>query len=229
MKTIFFLISLFSLGNAFAGPETEVSFSHRRSLLGLSSGLSMPFVKTEEKRNYFYETTLGVSYRIPIFDNIDIDLDLLYGKMRWERWSEETKRSDFVKTDLYLGYAFPDIKPGWRLVLRGGLYYNSFQFFQLNNKREMIKAPQLSPLWLYEQSDGSLFHMSFKYIHLDRGQLFSDSEKEFGAGLKIGEVIPLNDQIGFLYNVELEVLNITDSENKTRPVRNIILSLGIGA
>ena len=229
MKKIFFLLSLFSLGNTFAASE-EISFSHRHSLLGLSSGFSMPFVKSEEKRNYFYETTLGVSYRIPLFDHIDIDLDLLYGKVRWERWSEEIKRSDFVKTDLYLGYAFPDIKPGWRLVLRGGLYYNSFQFFELNNKRDMIKAPQLSPLWLYEQSDGSMFHMSFKYIHLDRGQLFSkEGEKEFGVGFKIGEIIPLNDQIGFLYNVELEALNITDSENKTRPVRNIVLSLGIGA
>jgi hypothetical protein len=209
----------------------EGQFSHSLPFLGLSSGLSMPFIKNKKNRNYYYETTLGLSFRTPLVGHFDFDVDAVYGKIRWERWSQEVKRTDFFKSDIYLGYAFPKIKPGWRFVLRGGLYYNTFQFYNLDHKRDIIKAPQISPLWLYEQKDGSLFHMSFKYIHLDRGPLFTKGagKMESGLGFKVGEVIPLNKDVGLLYNVEFESFVLADDQKQTHLIRNVIFSIGIGS
>ena len=136
--------------------EEERSFSHKEHFLGLSTGISLPSVSVGKDDYYHYQQNLQLELRGNLFKRLDYSLDTSYSRVLSKNWSENVLKKDSVKGNLLVGYAFPEIKPGWRLVLRGGVYANDLNFVELSHGRKNIIAPQISPLWLYEQQDGSL-------------------------------------------------------------------------
>ena len=210
--------------------EEERSFSHKEHFLGLTTGISLPSVTVGKDNYYHYQQNLQLELRGNLFKRIDYSLNANYGKALSKNWSEKVLKEESLKGDFLLGYAFPEIKPGWRLVLRGGVYVNDLNLVQLSHGRKNIIAPQVSPLWLYEQKDGSLFHMSLSYIHLDRGQFFSKSgdDREFGLGFQVGEVIPISKKFGFLYNFNFERLRVGDKNLNSNTLQNFSLNVGFG-
>jgi hypothetical protein len=47
-------------------------------------------------------------------------------------------------------------------------------------------------------------------------------------GFKIGEIIPINKDLGFLYNLEFESHKISDQKQQTNNVQRVVFSVGVG-
>ena len=178
--------------------DEERSFSYKEHFLGLSTGVSFPAVKVKSDDDYYYQQNIQLNSRGTIYGGVDYTVDVFYNRILSRSWSKKLRKHESFKGNLLLGYGFPEIKPGWKFVLRGGLYADDLNLVRLSHGRKNIIAPQVSPLWLFEQQNGSLFHMSFSYIHLDRGQLFSKSDEghEYGVRFKVGEAIPISKVFG---------------------------------
>ena len=209
--------------------EEERSFSYKEHFLGLSTGVSFPSVEVESDEDYYYQQNIQFNSRGTIYGGLDYSVDVFYNRTLSRNWSNKLGKNESFKGNLLLGYGFPEINPGWKFVLRGGLYADDQNLVRLSHGRKNIIAPQVSPLWLFEQQDGSLFHMSFSYIHLDRGQLFSKpgDDHEYGILFKIGETIPISKTFGFLYNLDLEMFRVGNKELNSTAVKNISFNVGL--
>ena len=209
--------------------EEERSFSYKEHFLGLSAGVSFPSVEVKSDDDYYYQQNIQLNSRGTIYRRVEYTVDVFYNRVLSRSWSKKLGKNKSFKGNLFLGYGFPEIKPRWKFVLRGGLYADDLNLVRLSHGRKNIIAPQVSPLWLFEQQDGSIFHMSFSYIHLDRGQLFSKSDEghEYGVRFRVGEAIPISKIFGFLYNLDLEMFRVGNKELNSTTLKNISFNVGL--